>query len=36
VAKADGTMRRGFVIRFASADDGRRESDFLDTMTPYD
>jgi len=32
----DGSSGRGFVIRFGPADQERQESDFLDTMAPYD
>ena len=32
----DGSSGRGFVIRFGPADEERQESDFLDTMAPYD
>ena len=30
----DGSMRRGFVLRFAAADAERQDPDFLDTMAP--
>jgi len=30
----DGSTGKGFVLRFAQADDERQESDFLDTMAP--
>jgi two-component system sensor histidine kinase PilS (NtrC family) len=32
----DGSLRRGFVVRFAAAEAELQRADFLDTMTPYE
>ena len=34
VSLRDGARRRGFVVRFAAADDEAQDPDFLDTITP--
>ncbi len=36
VTLPDGSLHRGFVVRFAAADAERQGSDFLDTMTPHE
>jgi len=36
VTLPDGSLHRGFVVRFTAADAERQGSDFLDTMTPHE
>jgi two-component system sensor histidine kinase PilS (NtrC family) len=36
LAMPDGSLRRGFVVRFTDADGEQQGSDFLDTMTPHE